>query len=249
MSLITVLIIGAISGMLVNYFSDVLPVSRHFDRPSCAHCGDKFSMIEYLTFQKCPACGQERSIRAFVVITFAVAFTLFLYYFPFSDLSLWASLPILIYLGSILVIDYEHRLVLYQTSIFGFVLFLLYGVVLHGLSAALVGGIVGLSIMLVFYFLGIGFSKVMGNLRHREIEEVAFGFGDVCLGTILGLLTGWPGIMGAFIISMIAFVAFSFIYLLILIILGKYRAFSNTLPFTFFLVFGAITIFYLSFIL
>jgi len=99
--------------------------------------------------------------------------------------------------------------------------------------------------MLSFYYLGIAFTKIAGKLRHQKIDEVAFGFGDVCLGTILGLLTGWPSIVGAFFISILAFVAFSFVLFFALFLAKKYHAFSNTLPFTTFLIIGVIAIFYL----
>ena len=99
--------------------------------------------------------------------------------------------------------------------------------------------------MLIFYYLGIAFTKIAGKLRHQKIDEVAFGFGDVCVGTILGLLTGWPSIVGAFFISLLIFAAFSLVSLFALFLTKKYHAFSNAQPFAPFLILGAIAIFYL----
>ena len=144
-----------------------------------------------------------------------------------------------------MVIDIEHRVVLVETSIFGFVLFFLYGIRLRDLLSTIFGALAGFLTMLTFYILGIAFTKVAGKLRHQKINEVAFGFGDVCLGTILGLLTGWPLLVGAFFISIFAFVAFSLVLFFALFLTKRYHAFSNTLPFTTFLILGAIAIFYL----
>ena len=103
----------------------------------------------------------------------------------------------------------------------------------------------GFLIMFIFYLLGIAFTKISGKLRHQEIDEVAFGFGDVSLGTILGLLTGFPQIALAILISLLTFASFSFIYLIVLYLTKKYSAFSNAQPFTLFLILGTITVFYL----
>ena len=144
-----------------------------------------------------------------------------------------------------MVIDIEHRVVLIQTSIFGFGLFFLYGIILHGLLNSILGALAGFVITLTFYFLGAALTKIAGKLRHQEINEVAFGFGDVNLGTVLGLLTGWPPIVGAIFLSILAFSAFSFVLLFVLIFTKKYQAFSNALPFTVFLILGAVAMFYL----
>ena len=144
-----------------------------------------------------------------------------------------------------MVIDIEHRLVLIQISIFGFVLFFLYGIRLHELSSTIFGSLAGFLIMLIFYLLGIALSKIAGIIRHKKIDEIAFGFGDVIVGTILGSLTGWPLIGGAILISIVASAAFSLVFLFALFLVRRYRAFANTLPFTTFLILGAITIFYL----
>jgi len=129
----------------------------------------------------------------FVLITSVIACVL-LSFFPFHGLSFWATIPLLIYLGVIVVIDLEHRLVLIETSLFGLILMLAYGFTFHGLLNALRGALGGMLIMLALFLLGMAFGKVVGILRHKAISEVPFGFGDVVFGTILGLLCGWPAI-------------------------------------------------------
>ena len=245
MSLILVVIVGGIIGILINYFSDVLPVSRRIARPLCRVCNQPYSIRDYLISYRCSICGNRTSTRSIIVLISAIVICVLLKFFPFSILGFWATLPILIFLGVIMVIDIEHRVVLIQTSIFGFVLFFLYGIRLSDLLSTIFGALAGFLIMLIFYYLGKVLTKIAGKLRHQKIDEVAFGFGDVCVGTILGLLTGWPSIVGAIFISILASVAFSLVLFLALLLAKRYHAFSNTLPFTTFLILGVIAIFYL----
>ena len=245
MLLILNVVVGGLVGVLINYLSDVLPVSRRISRPVCTCCSHPYTMRDYLMLNNCSQCGNKRSKRSFFVVSIAILICILLDYFPFSTLSFWASLPILIFLGVIAVIDIEHRVVLLETSIFGFVLFLVYGIILHGLARTIMGGLVGFLITILFYLLGIAYVKIAGKARHQVIDEVAFGFGDVFAGTFLGLLLGWPSVFGAIIIAIFTFGAYSLIYIVALLITKRYNAFSSALAFTPFLVLGTIVLFYL----
>ena len=97
----------------------------------------------------------------------------------------------------------------------------------------------------MFFLLGLGFTRLVGKLRGRTISATAFGFGDVTAGTVLGLLTGRPGILGAIIIALLSFGALSLVYLLVLIVTRRYRSFASALPFAPFLVLGVVVMFYL----
>jgi len=245
MSVIINVLVGLLVGLLINYFADVLPVTRRISRPVCSVCKQPYILKDYLLFGRCSKCGKRASTRSIIVLILTVAVCVLLKYFPFAGLGFWATLPILLLLGVILVIDIEHRLVLIETSILGFVLFLIYGIILFGLKTTLLGGLAGFLIMLVFFIFGLVFTKVVGRIRHKEIDEVAFGFGDVSAGTIIGLLCGWPVVVGAIIIAILAFGAYSLIYIIILLITKKYSAFSSALPFAPFLILGLIVIYYL----
>ena len=238
-------VFGGIIGMLINYLSDVLPVSRRFTKPTCKVCTQPYLIKDYLVSYKCSKCGSRMPARSIIVLLSTIIVCILLNYFPFSIFGFWATLPILICLEVILVIDIEHHLVLIETSIFGFFLFLVYGIFLNGFQRTFTGGLAGLLIMLAFYFIGLAFSKVVGALRHQTIDEVVFGFGDVCLGVNLGLITGWPLIAGAITIAIIAFEIFTLFFFIALLVSKKYQAFSSALPFTPFLILGAVAIFYL----
>jgi len=245
LSLILAIIVGWVAGILINYLADVLPLTRRLTRPLCPECNQPYGIKDYLFRFRCANCGRRRSIRSIIVLVCAVFSCVLLRFFPFSILRFWATLPILIFLGVIMVIDIEHRIVVIETSLLGMVLFSIYGIILWGFLRTLLGALAGLLTMLVFYFTGIVFSKIVGKLKHREISEVAFGFGDVFAGTFLGLLAGWPAIIGVVILAIIAFGAVSFVFVIVLLISQRYRAFTNALPFTPFLIFGVISFFYL----
>ena len=245
MSLIIKSIMGLLVGILVNYLADVLPGEHNLHRPACDECQQPFTLKNYFFSLKCAHCGHKRSPRFVIVLISMTVISALLHYFPFHTLGFWATLPILAYLGLVIVVDIEHHLVLGETTLFGTVLFLIYGLILHGWQQTLFGVLGGFLVMLVFYFAGLAFSKIVGKLRHREIGEVAFGFGDVTTSGILGLFTGWPVIIGAIILGFVAFTVYSVIFLLTLILTKKYKAFANALPFTPFLILGTIIIYYL----
>lgn len=246
MNLILNAVAGAIVGILINYLADVLPITRRFTRPICLNCGKFYSLHDYLISFKCSNCGNKTSPRTILVLVFSMIICVLLDFFPFSFIGFWATLPILLFLGVIIVIDIEHHAVLIETSIAGILLFFAYGWIINGILWAVIGGVAGFLIMLGFYYFGILFSKIAGRIKHQEIDEVALGFGDVYVCAFLGLLTGWPTIIGAIIIGILASGVFSLFYILVSMILKRYRSFS-TFPYAPFLILGTIATFYIRF--
>ena len=110
---------------------------------------------------------------------------------------------LLIYFAIVFVIDFEYRLILHPTSLFGALFGLGLGIWLNkGILPAVVGGAVGLVIMLVFYYLGVLFSRFRAGRMQAAGQEAdaeeALGFGDVILAGILGLIMGpliWFGLL------------------------------------------------------
>jgi prepilin signal peptidase PulO-like enzyme (type II secretory pathway) len=245
MYLIINIIVGLFVGIIINYFSDVLPLSQGLTIPVCSECDQPFTIKDYLFSFNCSKCGKPKSNRWIIVIFSSVVICVLLKFFPPNLLNFWSSLPILIIFGILSVIDIEHHAVLVVTSVVGFVLFLVYGIFLVGLLRTLLGILGGLGATLILYILGMAMARLVGKIRGQEIEEVAFGFGDVLIGTALGALTGWPSIFGVIVIGLVTFAAFSVIYFVILLISKKYQAFSTALPFAPFLILGAVFIFYL----
>ncbi len=187
--------LGWFAGQLVNYLSDVLPVTRKLSQPVCLQCGAPFSWMDYFLLR---ACQNEhaRKTRARIVQIILPAISIFTWLQPPAKIGYPLGLILAAYFGVIFTIDMEHRLILHPTSLFGSFLALTVGLVTHGLKPTLTGGLSGLLIMLVFYYMGVLFSRIrtkrMLAMGKEADDEEALGAGDVILVTIIGLMLGWP---------------------------------------------------------
>ena len=206
-TLLIPVILGWAAGLFVNYASDVLPITRRFSQPTCPNCQTIFSWADYLTLRACRNCGIRRNLRTWIVQIVAVASFLYFWLFPPIGLGLSLSLIVLTYLGVIIVIDLEHRLILHPTSLAGAVLGLIVGTVVYskvdgilsGILISILGGIAGFAIMFILY----QFGAFVARIRARRMQaagqgddgEEALGGGDVYLAGVLGLMLGWPNIV------------------------------------------------------
>jgi prepilin signal peptidase PulO-like enzyme (type II secretory pathway) len=152
---------------------------------------------------------------------------------------------VMIYFGIVVVIDLEHHLIMHPISIFGSILGLFIGIQLHGLLFTIIGGLAGFGGMLILYFLGALFARFIVRKSQEGFSDEALGFGDVILGGILGLILGWPAIMGGLFISIIFAGAVSMIYLLLTVIARKYRAFTF-IPYGPFMIAGAVALIFFN---
>jgi prepilin signal peptidase PulO-like enzyme (type II secretory pathway) len=239
------IIVGFAIGILIYYFIDVFPHSRKITHPVCSECNQPRRFLDYLRFWQMPQCGHGNPVSAVAIVGGSIIASTLVGYFPISGLSFWATLPLMIYLGVVLVIDIQHRLILTETSLLGMALCFVYGYFLNGILGTAFGGLGGFGIMLAFYLLGKLFSFIVGKLRHKKINEVAFGFGDIMLGGVLGLLTGWPAVIGIILIAILTFGAFSIVYLLVLVLTKRYKSFATALPFAPFMILGALIMLYI----
>jgi prepilin signal peptidase PulO-like enzyme (type II secretory pathway) len=107
----------------------------------------------------------------------------------------------------------------------------------------LVGGLAGFLILWVMYLLGLAFSRWLARRRGAPLDEVAFGFGDVMLGGLIGLVVGWPGIVIAVVTGILLAGAYSLGYLLFMALLRRYAAFT-AIPYGPFLLLGASLVYY-----
>ncbi len=249
MQIFLVVIIGAFCGVTINYMADVLPIYRKPGPPLCPNCAKRFTLYNYLISFRCKNCGAGVSLRTLLVHIGSIISVILVYLFPYQGISFWWTIPIIIFLGIILVIDIEYRVVLIQTSIAGIGFLFLMGLIskgfsVNGLIITALGGAAGFLIMISLYYFGILFSKVMSRARHQEIDEVALGFGDVYASAFLGLLIGWPNIISAIIIAVLLSGIFSFGYVVFQLVMKKYKAFS-AIPYTPFLILGAVILPYL----
>ena len=234
---------GWVVAYLINYLSDVLPRTRRFTQPECLNCGSAFSIQQFLLMQRCAQCGQFRTIRAWCVqIGMAIA-SVWMWISPPARLGFWMGMVVLVFLTLVAVIDLEHRLILHPVSWFGAGLGLLVGIMQKGILVTLLGGAAGYGIMLGLYLLGIAFNRLMAKIRNQEVDD-ALGFGDVNLAGIVGLMLGWPEIVGGLLVAILAGGIVSGLIMLVLAILRKYKA-MTAIPYAPFIILGAIIFLYI----
>jgi prepilin signal peptidase PulO-like enzyme (type II secretory pathway) len=234
-----VILLGLGAGWLVNYLADVLPRHRRFVRADCPNCSTPYPLIDYLLFRPCRACAQTRGWRPFLTQLFFLAGISYIWLHPPLRLGFWLAYILLIFLAVVFVIDVEHRLILHPVSMIGAVLGLAIGTFLHGFYIALIGGAVGFGSMLVLYHFGEVFARFMSKRRGLAIEEVALGFGDVNLGGIIGLLLGWPLIVFGLLSAILVGGAFSFLFVMSMLIRRRYEAFT-AIPYAPFMILSVI---------
>ena len=238
------LVLGWLSGWLVNYLADVLPVTRSFSRPICPHCETPYRLGGYLLFHNCRTCGTPRQWRPLVIQAVLTVVPILLWVFPRPGFPFVLAFSLFIFLSLVFVIDLEHRLILHPVSLFGALLALGIGIYLHGVVTTLIGGAVGFGIMLVFYFIGELYVRYMSRKRGITTDEVALGFGDVNLSGILGLLLGWPTISAGLLFAVLAGGLISLFIILGMLIAKKYKAFT-AIPYAPFLILSALYLLYI----
>jgi prepilin signal peptidase PulO-like enzyme (type II secretory pathway) len=245
-SLLIPLALGWLSGWLVNYLADVLPTTRKLYRPACPSCQKKYNWIDYLFFRDGPNCGNHRSPRVLIVQVVMTVAPLFIWLFPKNQLPFLLAWVVLVYLAIVFVIDFEHRVVLYPVSIAGAILGLGTGIFLRshnslmgGITSTLLGGLAGFGVMLLFYFTGVLFVRLMAKKRNMPPDEVALGFGDVTLAGILGLILGLNKILFSLFFAIVAGGLISLIIIFVMLISKKYKAFT-AIPYAPFLILSAI---------
>jgi leader peptidase (prepilin peptidase)/N-methyltransferase len=238
-------VLGWAAGILVNYLADVLPVKRKLCLPVCAKCGETHSLTGYLFWPRaCQLCGARRAPRVWVVEIFFIVATLWLWISPPVNLGFLSAFILLIYSAVVIIIDLEHKLILHMVSITGAILALTLGIWLHGLRSTLIGGAAGFGIMFVVYWMGMQGVRFINRRRGLKVDEEALGFGDVNLSGVLGLLLGWPGIVAGLILAIILGGIVSLIYLVIMVITGRFRMYT-AIPYGPFLVLAAIALLFL----
>lgn len=234
--------LGWISGVIINYIADVLPLRRKIVRPFCAACENPQPLINYFIWpRKCPQCGHSRRLRSWAVEIIAILIAVWLSLQPDLVLGFWVSMILIIYFGVVVVIDLEHHLIMHPVSVVGGVLAAAIGIYRHGIVDTLLGGLAGFGVMFILYLLGALFARYIVRRQQREFNDEALGFGDVILGSILGLLLGWPAILAGLFLSIILAGVVSLVYLILTTVTRKYQAFSF-IPYGPFMIAGAIAL-------
>jgi prepilin signal peptidase PulO-like enzyme (type II secretory pathway) len=130
----------------------------------------------------------------------------------------------------ITVIDLEHRLILFVVIIPACILALIDAAITDygaDLGSALLGAALGFGVFFALYIGGFVFTYIIGQIQGKEIKEVAFGYGDVMLITLAGLILGWQPLIVAMFITVFLGAFGAIAYLVIRQLAGsKYNLFT-----------------------
>jgi len=244
-------VLGLLTGGLINALADDLPHRRRprsprypdgTPRPVSAWLG----LTAFLFGQRTSAGGAKLSWRhpatelvtvALMVLTLAVA------------TNVPAMTPLqaafwLIYMGLfvlITVIDLEHRLILFVVIIPA------YGIALADalltdfgapLPEALIGAAVGFGVFFLLYLGGHLFTYLLAVTQKRQINEVAFGYGDVLLMALSGLILGWRALILTMFITVFLGALGAIVYLIVRRLAGRHYALFTPLPYGQYIVFA-----------
>ncbi|MBZ0291857.1 MAG: A24 family peptidase [Anaerolineae bacterium] len=247
-------LIGILSGGVVNVLADDLP---HRRKPRLPHYPDDTprpvsAWLGLTAF----ALGQRRSPGGTILswryplveITTTVLMILTVLVTQNDpDVSTTQLIFYLVYMALfvlITVIDVEHRLILFVVIIPSSLIAILDAILTPAhsrpdLGEALTGGLVGFGVFFVLYLGGILFSYVVSKMQGYELPEVAFGYGDVMLSTVCGLILGWQPLIFAMFITVFLGAAGAIVYLVVRKLSGRYDMFTP-LPYGPYIVIGTL---------
>ncbi|MFO3797206.1 MAG: prepilin peptidase [Anaerolineales bacterium] len=213
----------------MNYLCDRLPWERSLGAPLCHHCGKQRRWSDFLLMRACSHCNRKVGWRAYIVLLLSLGFSLFLLKY-----GIWHFL-ILEYFLLVAMMDIEHRVILHPVSIAGAILAVTGGVQMHGWLSTILGGVIGGSLMAIFYLAGLYYGRWVAKRQNLEQAEEGLGFGDVTLSFILGLALGASSILAGLTLGIFLAGIFSLGYLL----LTRQSANQATIPYAPFLLIGA----------
>lgn len=155
-----------------------------------------------------------------------------------QERGVWAWFVYVAILMLIAVIDIEHRLILFVVIVPSCVFALIVAAVTpqagRSFQEYLWGGVVGFLLFLAMFLGGAAFSTLLGR------DEVAFGFGDVMLATLSGLMLGWRAFIFAALITVVVGAVGSLLYIASRAVAGqRYRLFTP-LPYGPYIVLGTL---------
>ena len=244
MEIIGILLLGWVSGWIINYLADVLPVNRKFTKPVCLQCAASTSWQDYVLIKPCQSCGRKRTRRTWLVQILLPLIALYLFLYPPARLGFWIGFGLVIFFGVVAVIDVEYRAILLPVNIFGLIIGFFIGWMIRGPVETILGGLAGFLLMLSLYYLGILFNRVIGRIRNIEVDEVALGFGDVYLMGGLGLMMGWPEVVWGLFIALILGGLVSGLIILVTWMAKRYEP-LQAIPYAPFFIIAAVIMIYL----
>lgn len=254
-------LIGILAGGLVNALADDLPPDRQGQRHSLRrpHYPDGtprppiawLGLLAYLTGHHTSPGGARLSLRH-PLTELLVSGLMVLTYFATRERPEVSTLQLLFWLFYmaaymlITVIDMEHKLILFVV-INPLVIVAIADALLTptnappNLTDALIGGVGGFGVFFLLYNGGFLFTYVMGKLRGRPIREVAFGYGDVMLAGLSGLILGWQALIFALFMTVFLGAFGAILYLVSRRLFGRRYSAFTAIPYGPYIVIGTLS--------
>ena len=252
LELICIVILGILSGGIVNALADDLPCRRRLGRPAYPDGRPRpiraWLGITAFLFSLClppnaaapdtsPKLGWRYPITEIVTAVLMVAAFVIMSETP--NVSGGQMLVWLIYIAVLMlitVIDLEHQLVLFVTVIPAAALALIDAAVFPNppptLASSLAGGVFGFIIFYIVYQGGYLFRHLVERVRGEKINSLAFGFGDVMLTGLSGLMLGLPNVIPMMFISIFLGAIGAIFYLAFRFSATRpYRPFTAAIPY------------------
>ncbi len=225
-------LLGVLVGAVVNQLGSDLPARRSPRLPRCPYCGNErpwwqwLGVLAYVVGRSdCPSCGSQlRLRRPLIEIGLGVVYGyLWMAFGPSPTLLFYALYSVV--LALVLITDLEHRLILNVVTYPAVGLGIVGSFFVPGVTwwSALIGGAIGL----LFFLL----AAVIG---HTLFGAGALGGGDVKLAAFVGVVTGYPLVIEAILLTILIGAAIS----LALVVTGV-RGLRDHVPYGPFLVAGA----------
>jgi len=236
------MIVGYIAGGFVNFVAEWFYIKRQFLDEALINEIKQTGWIRYLSWPFSSKYSElYRKFRIVFIEALFVALIVWLGVSPPDRVEFWWGAIVLVYFAIVIVMDVEYRVVLHPISLAGVILGAIVGVYLWGVVKAFIGGVVGFLVMFLLYKFGEIFMRWVNRRRGEKIDEVALGFGDVTLATVVGLFIGWPTIILGLLAAIFLGGFTSILFIIISLVLKKFRVFA-ALPYAPFLAIAAIII-------
>lgn len=249
LNLVIVSLIGLLAGGVVNALADDLPHHRRPTRPRYPDGAPRpwLGILAFLTGKRVSPSGARLSWR-YPIVEIATPLLMIIAMLATAEDADVSSLQLIFYLiymalfVLITVIDIEHRLILFAVIIPSCIIAVTDAILTPinhkpTLGDALVGGALGFGVFFVLYMGGILFSYVVAKMRGYDLPEVAFGYGDVMLSTLCGLILGWQPLIFAMFLTVFLGAFGALVYLVARSVSGKYNLFTP-LPYGPYIVIG-----------
>jgi len=188
-------LLGLLTGAFLNLAADELPQRHSLGSARCPYCGQNYLPSEWIAVfsflllrGRCQHCRAPLSLRRPLLELGTMLAFAFLWqrYGPTPLLLLFTFYICILFL--VLVIDLEHRLILNVVILPAILIAGVGSLIFPGPLRALAGGLVGFA---SFYLIALARKGGMGG-------------GDVKLAAFIGLATGFPSIIVALLIAILA---------------------------------------------